>query len=162
MGLGQDLHISNEKRDQTVIFIQKQAKKLKLYKKMINKLYNTILIKLDTLLFFIKKLPQQSYLIFIQALSPQANISIPNRQSIIQTTYTSNKDSFTRCEKLIKALLDPLIIMNRKNSFIDQWLSKIQSKFEINWNYYPTDRSKIIYTENRVGGKDLQYLEPCL
>ncbi len=35
-------------------------------------------------------------------------------------------------------------------------------KFEINKNYYPTNRSKLIYGENKVRGKALQHLEPCL
>ena len=38
----------------------------------------------------------------------------------------------------------------------------MQGKFEINWNYYPTDSSKLIYVENRVGEKVLQHLEPYL
>lgn len=37
----------------------------------------------------------------------------------------------------------------------------MQGKFEINWNYYPTNQSKLIYTKNRVRGKTLQYLKPC-
>ena len=38
----------------------------------------------------------------------------------------------------------------------------MRGKFEMNWDHYPTERSKLIYIENRVGGKALQYLEPCL
>ncbi len=38
----------------------------------------------------------------------------------------------------------------------------MRGKFEINWDHYPTDQSKLIYTENRVGGKALQCLESCL
>ena len=38
----------------------------------------------------------------------------------------------------------------------------MRGKFEINWDHYPTDRSKLIYAENRVRGKTLQHLEPCL
>ena len=38
----------------------------------------------------------------------------------------------------------------------------MQGKFEINWDHYFIDQSKLIYAENRVGGKTLQYLEPCL
>ena len=41
-------------------------------------------------------------------------------------------------------------------------MSKMQSKFEINYNHYQTDQNKLIYAENRVGGKVLQYLKPCL
>ena len=35
----------------------------------------------------------------------------------------------------------------------------MQGKFEINWDHYPTNQSKLIYAENRVGGKALQHLE---
>ena len=38
----------------------------------------------------------------------------------------------------------------------------MQSKFEMNWDYYPLERSKLIYEENRIRGKALQHLEPCL
>ena len=38
----------------------------------------------------------------------------------------------------------------------------MQGKFEINWDHYPSKRSKLIYTKNRVGKKALQHLEPCL
>ena len=38
----------------------------------------------------------------------------------------------------------------------------MREKFEINWNHYPYKRSKLIYAENRVRGKALQHLEPCL
>ncbi len=37
-----------------------------------------------------------------------------------------------------------------------------QGKYEINWDYYLIDRSKLIYIENRVGEKALQHLEPYL
>ena len=36
----------------------------------------------------------------------------------------------------------------------------MQGKFEINWDYYPSERSKLIYIENWVREKALQYLEP--
>lgn len=38
----------------------------------------------------------------------------------------------------------------------------MQSQFKINWDYYYINQSKLIYTENRVKEKVLQYLEPCL
>ena len=63
--------------------------------------------------------------------------------------------------KLTKALPDPLLFTDRKNPSTDQWLSKMRGKFEINWDHYPSERSKLIYVENRVGGKVLQHLEPC-
>ena len=64
--------------------------------------------------------------------------------------------------KLTKALLDPPLFTDGKDLSIDQWLSKMRGKFEINWDHYPLERSKLIYAENRVGGKVLQHLESCL
>ena len=64
--------------------------------------------------------------------------------------------------KLTKALSDPLLFTDGKDLSIDQWLSKMRGKFEINWDHYPSERSKLIYAENRVGRKALQHLEPCL
>ena len=64
--------------------------------------------------------------------------------------------------KLIKALPNPLLFTDGKDLFIDQWLSKMRGKFKINWDHYPSERSKLIYVENRVRGKALQYLKPCL
>ena len=64
--------------------------------------------------------------------------------------------------KFTKALSDPPLFTDGKDPSIDQWLSKMRGKFEINWDHYPSERSKLIYAENRVGGKALQHLEPCL
>lgn len=76
--------------------------------------------------------------------------------------YTKSDDNFLESGKLTKALPNALISLNRKNLFINQWLSKMQGKFEINYDYYSTDWSQLIYAEYKVGGKALQYLEPCL
>ena len=57
--------------------------------------------------------------------------------------------------KLIKALPNLLLFTNEKDLSINQWLLKIQDKFEINWDYYLSKRSKLIYIENKVGDKDL-------
>lgn len=38
----------------------------------------------------------------------------------------------------------------------------MKGKFEINWNHYSTNRSKLIYVDNRVRRKALEYLELCL
>ena len=53
--------------------------------------------------------------------------------------HTHSKDGSTGFEKLIKALPDLLIFTDGKDTSIDQWLSKMQGKFEINWDYYPTN-----------------------
>ena len=38
----------------------------------------------------------------------------------------------------------------------------MRGKFEINWDYYLINQSKLIYAKNRVRGKALQHLKPCL
>ena len=38
----------------------------------------------------------------------------------------------------------------------------MQGKCKINWDHYLLERSKLIYIENRVRGKALKHLEPCL
>lgn len=39
--------------------------------------------------------------------------------------YTGSNNGFSKSRKLIKALSNFFIFTNRKNLFIDQWLSKI-------------------------------------
>ena len=50
--------------------------------------------------------------------------------------------------KLTKVLPDPPLFTDGKDPSIDQWLSKMRGKFKINWDYYPSERSKLIYIEN--------------
>lgn len=38
----------------------------------------------------------------------------------------------------------------------------MQKKFNIHWDHYPSQRSELIYAQNRVGRKTLQYLEAYL
>ena len=76
--------------------------------------------------------------------------------------HTRSDDGFFRFGKLTKTLPDPPIFTNEKNPSIDQWLFKMQRKFEINWDHYPINQSKLIYAENRVEKKVLQHLELCL
>ena len=64
--------------------------------------------------------------------------------------------------KLIKALPDPPLFTDEKDPSIDQWLLKMKGKFEINWDYYPSQKSKLIYAKNQVRGRALQHLEHCL
>lgn len=60
--------------------------------------------------------------------------------------------------KLTKALLDFFIFPDGKNSSIDQKLSKLRDKFEINHNYYLLRKRELEYIENRVKRKAL-YLQ---
>ena len=132
MGLEQDLHISNEEREQAVTLLQEQAKKLKQYEKMIDTLQNTASITLDTPLASIKQSTHQRHPVFTHVLSSQANTPIPSRQSTIRTTHTGSENGSTGNGKLTKALPDPPIFTDGKDPFIDQWLSKMRGKFEIN------------------------------
>ena len=95
-------------------------------------------------------------------MSSQANTPIPNRQSIIRTIHIGSENRSTGNGKLTKALPEPAIFTDRKDPFIKMWLSKMQGKFEINWDHYPIEKSQLIYVENKVKGKIWQHLEPYL
>lgn len=69
---------------------------------------------------------------FIYVLSSYANIPTSNRQPTIQTIYTLSKNGFSRSRKVTKALPNPPIFTDGKDLSIDQRLSKLQGKFEIN------------------------------
>lgn len=56
-------------------------------------------------------------------------------------------------DKLTKALPDPTLFTNWKDLSINQWLSKIQGKFKINWDYYLSARGKLIYVKTKIEGK---------
>ncbi len=58
-------------------------------------------------------------------------------------------------DKLTKVLPDPSLFTDGKDLSIDQRLSKMRGKFEINWDHYPLERSKLIYIVNQVGEKAL-------
>lgn len=62
----------------------------------------------------------------------------------------NSKNGSTGFRKLFKALPNPLFFTDKKNLFIDQWFSKMQEKFEISWDHYQINRSKLIYAKNRV------------
>ena len=102
MELKQDLYINNKEKKQVIILFQKQAKKLKKYKKMIDKLQNIAIVKPNITLLFIKKFTYHHYLAFTYALFLQANISIFNqsKQPIIQSIYTYSKNSSNRFKNL--------------------------------------------------------------
>lgn len=78
-----------------------------------------------------------------------------NKQPIIRIIPFSNEDNFIDIRKFTKILPDSLIFTNKKNTTINKWLSKIQNKFRINWNHYLTNKSKLIYTENKIRKKTL-------
>ena len=163
LGLEQELHISNEEREQAVSLLQQQTVKVKRYEKMIDVLQNSVPLKPDIPLPSIERSIDQRGPAFTHALSPLVNRRPPSEsQRPTRNTHTGSDDSSLGSRKLTKALPDPSIFTDGKDPSIDQWLSKMRGKFEINWDHYPTDRSKLIYAENRVEGKALQHLESCL
>ena len=79
---------------------------------------------------------------FIHGLFPLLN----DQHSVTRTLQPSEIGS--TLGKLIKALLDPPLFTDGKDPSIEQWLSKMRGKFEINWDHYQSERSKLIYVEN--------------
>ena len=107
--------------------------KVKQYEKLIDALQNLASVKPNKQFSSIEKLIPQRSPIFTHALSPHTNTSKPGEsRRPIQITYTTSKDGSTGFRKVTKTLPDLPIFMNRKNPSIDQWLSKMQGKFQIN------------------------------
>ncbi len=89
-----------------------------------------------------KPTPAQQTPVFIYGLSPSLN----NLRSVTHTPQPSQIGSIVG--KLTKTLPDPLLFTDRKDPSIDQWLSEMRGKFEINWDHYLSERSKLSYIEN--------------
>ena len=100
LGLEQDLYISNKKKELVIILFKKQAKKLKQYKRMIDKLQNTFIVKPNKIFSSIKKLIYQYYLAFIYALSPQANTHLTKIGNLL----------YSLCKPIAK-----IVLLNLKN-----------------------------------------------
>ena len=73
LGLEQELHISNEEREQAVSLLQQQTVKVKRYKKMIDVLQSSAFAKPDKFLPSIKSPLSQCGSIFTHALSILVN-----------------------------------------------------------------------------------------
>lgn len=131
--LEQEFYISNKKRKQAVSFLQQQTIKVKHYEKMIVTLQNLAFAKLNKLLPFIKRLIDQHDPAFIYTLSALVNRQLLSKiQYTICNTHIRNDDGSFGSGRLIKALSNLPIFINRKNQSINQQLSKMQKKFEIN------------------------------
>ena len=134
-----------------------QVVKSNRYEKIIDTLQNSLPAKQDRPQQSIERpTPAQQTPAFVHGLS----LSLNDQRSVTCTPQPSQISSTVG--KLTKALPDPPLFIDGKDPSIDQWLSKMRGKFEINWDHYPLERSKLIYAKNRVGGKALQHLEPCL
>lgn len=157
LGLEQKLNISNNERNELIILLKVQIVNSNRYEKMIDLLQNSLPAKKDQPQQSIKRnTPAQQSSTFVYGLFPSLN----DQRLITRMPQSSKIGSIIG--KFTKALLDPPLFTDGKDLSIDQWLSKIQAKFEINQDYYSSEKSKLIYAENRVGGKFLQHLEPCL
>ena len=157
LGLEQELQISNDERTEAITLLEAQVAKSNRYEKSIDTLQNPLPAKKHQSQQSIERsTPAQQAPSFVHGLSPSLN----DQRSVTRTPQPSEIGSTVR--KLTKALPDPPLFTDGKDPSINQWLSKMRGKFEINWDHYPSERSKLIYAENRVGGKALQHLEPRL
>ena len=129
---------------------------------MIDNLQNSNFAKPDILVSFIRILIQLCLSSFRHVLSLQVYIILLSRQATIQTTYSYTEDGFTRSDKFTMALLDLPIFIEGKDLSIDQCLSKMKDKFEINSDHYPTYWNKLMNVEKRVREIALQYLQSGL
>ena len=121
LGLEQELHISNEEREQAVSLLQQQTVKVKRYKKMIDALQNSAFAKPDKLLPSIKSSIDQCGSTFTHALSPLVNNQSRSKSKRpTQNIHTGSDDGSLGSGKLIKALLDSLIFTGRKDLSMDQ------------------------------------------
>ncbi len=133
-----------------------QVAKSNRYERIIDTLQNSLPTKQDQPQQSIERpTPAQQTPAFVHGLSPSLN----DERLVTHTPQPSQIGSTVGT--LTKALSDPPPFTDGKDPSIDQWLSKMRGKFEINWDYYLSERCKLIYAEHRVGGKALQYLEPC-
>ena len=143
LGLEQELQISNNERQEAITLLEAQVAKSNRYEKIIDTLQNSLPAKQDRPQQSIERpTPAQQTPAFVHGLSPSLN----NQRSVTRTPQPSQIGSTVG--KLTKALPDPPLFTNGKDPSIDQWLSKMRGKFEINWDHYPSKRSKLIYAEN--------------
>ncbi len=155
--LKQELQISNNERQKTIILLEVQVAKSNWYERIINTLQNSLLIKQDQPQQSIERpTPAQQTPAYVHDLS----LSLHDQHSVSHMPKPSQIGS--TIGKFTKTLPDLPLFIDVKDPSIDQWLSKMRGKFEINWDHYLSERSKLIFVENQVRGKVLQHLEPCL
>ena len=155
--LEQELQISNNERKIVITLLKMQVAKSNCYKKMIDMLQNSLFTKKNQPQQLIKRsIPAQQSPVFVYSLFSLLN----DQRSVTCMPQPSEIDS--NIDKLTKTLPNRVLFTDRKNLSIDQWLLKIQGKFEINLDHYSSEKSKLIYVENKVQGKALQHLKPCL
>ena len=100
---------------------------------MINALQSLAFAKLDKLLPSIKSPIDPRSSTFTHALSLLVNNQSQSKnKQPIRNMYTRSDDGSFISRKLTKGLPDPSIFTDGKNLSINQWLSKMQGKFEIN------------------------------
>ncbi len=142
-GLEQELQISNDERTEAITLLEAPVAKSNRYEKIIDTLQNSLPAKKDQPQQSIERsTPAHQTPAFFHGLSPSLN----DQRSVTRTPQPSEISSTVG--KLTKALPDPPLFTDGKDPSIDQWLSKMRGKFEINWDHYPFERSKLIYAEN--------------
>lgn len=119
--LKQKLHISNEKKEQKVFFLQQETLKVKRYKKMIDVIQKLASVKPDKFLSSIKTPIDQLGLVFIHTLLSSVNKQ-PLKKSPRHTNnlHTKSGNGSFRSWKLTKALPDSLTFTIGKNLSINQ------------------------------------------
>lgn len=104
---------------------------------------------------------------FVYALSSSANKSqLPSsiQRDLLKTLYNNwGKSVYTATKfSLKKSFLNLLIFTDEKNPTIEQWLSKMQSKFKFNQKHYLDNDTQICYIKNHCRSKTLEHLQPYL
>ena len=59
-------------------------------------------------------------------------------------------------------LSDSSIFTDNKDPNIDDWLSKMRSKLEVNADHFPIEALRKAYVENRIGGDANKHIAPLL
>lgn len=110
--------------------------------------------------------PQRPQPLSTHTMTPEVNDQDEDTHMLLQhrplsKTPLSEDDSVSHSRPTTR-IPDPPIFTNGKDPTIDQWLFKMRGKFEADCDQYPSESSKLIYTEKRVEGKALQHLEAYL
>lgn len=110
--------------------------------------------------------PQQPQPLSTNTMTAKINDQDEGTHVLLQHRSTSktplSEDNSVSHSRPTTRIPDPPIFTNGKDPTIDQWLFKMRGKFEANCDQYPSESSKLIYTEKRLGDKALQHLEAYL
>lgn len=140
--------------------------RLVLCERAIESLQSTLSAKADQPFSIERPAPQQPQPLSTNTMTPEINGQDKNTYMLLQNPSLSktplSEDNSVNHSRPTTRIPDPPIFTNGKDPTIDQWLFKMRGKFEVDCDQYPSESSKLIYTEKRVGGKVLQHLEAYL